>query len=456
MRRHVFLYVLLPSLSLCFALGPFAPAATATYGYYESAFTLHVDEGTSATRHSFAAGSVEASYTHGSDGTFTWDGLFEAEGDVVRAALYFRRNHRSSSDAFKLVHASARTDESVAAVLEWSGSLSGVFQYVNEAPVRGRVGSVLAVRVDPPVWSVGATFVAYGSDRARHQFVAVDGATRLASTVPIQWGAAVRTGFDVDDGQGPGHIVHMPVHDGAAFVRGEWTAGAHSGWLRVHATEPQFRSFVADTYPFARGKVGVEGRWRWRVAPNRLISVYGQRLQALPGAIVSDQDALPDVELEASYSFMPRSAWGWRVAADLNTTPYQWTLAAVEFTTTDAGRRFELVSTLSWRQERSSWRHRVQWDVGPWRVRLTVDEAFPGWRAEWRVTDYGSWSWIAVYKRRVTSGTDAFTDWMHAELSRSVARFGELWVRYMEPDLGRLDVGWKRPLTVSAGVRVTF
>lgn len=470
MRRHDFFAGALLFLSSVVIVLCSFEVVTAV-GSYETAITLHVNQGTSTVRHELVLpwslpsladaparwhGTAEAAFSQRADGTAVWDAALEAVDASWRAALFVNRNHRSSSDPFKLVHASARGDESIATLFEGSEAWTWSVQYIDGVPLRGRPGSLVAARLSTGGFPFGASYIAYGSERVQHRFAAVDGQWQFPSGIGVQWGAAVQTGVDVEEGKGVGQIVHTSMRAGAAFLRGHLRRGVHSGWLRLHGTGPEFRSLAADTYPFARDKFGLEGRWQWRPGGNRLVSVYGQRLHPLSASVGSERTPMPEYEFEASLSTMPRGQWGWRVTGGMETAGDVVDEASLELTARDPGRRLEVITRLSLPTIPLRRRHRLQWDAGSWRLRLTVDSGFPGRRAEWRVTDYGGWGWIVVFKQRDATEVTPAADWVHVELSRRVTGFGQLWVQYMAPDRGRLDVGWQRPVEVSGGVRISF
>lgn len=388
-------------------------------------------------------GRASVAFAHGRDGPH-WDGAAEASVGPLSFGLFYGRPHVSSKDPFKIVHSSARSEGSVAGLLRWRGSAEAEVQFVNEVPLRRNLGSLVAGGLR---WPGGGSLhvAAYGSETVRHVFATVDGSLSVDRR-PLQWGVAWMEGVEVD-GTGAG----QPVADGALFVRGEWSLGAHGGWWRLHATGPNFRSLAADSYPFARGKVGLEGRWQWRAGTGTLISAFARRLQAIEGPSRYETD----LEGEISFSSMPRGRWGRRLTTEVKSGEDGVRSFAVEGFVTHPSRRLEIAAQVGSRNGGPlHWRYRLQWEGDGWRLRLSVDEAYGGWRAEGRGGDDGPWGWTVVYKQR-DRAKGSPSHWLHAELRRQLGRV-EAWVRFMEPDLGRIDVGWARPPTGAVGFRMSF
>lgn len=431
-------------------------------GSYEASLSSDVAKGTSVLRHGLVLpwrigthatttmrGAAESTFVHDADGALIWDAALTGAGERTEAALFLRRSHRSSKDPFKLVHSSAYGDKTVAGVISRTGRWGGAVQYVTDVPLRRGRGVVVAGRLDLPMPTLSLSAVEYGSNTVRHRFLAVDGRAESGG-MPLTWGVAHMSGIEIDTDSGPGLVDHTSIRDGAAFVRREWRRDAHSGWMRVHGTGPRFRSLAADAYPFVRGAFGVEGRWQWRLSGNRLLSVYGHRVQRW--ASPPEAGSAVDYETEAAFSSMPRGQWGWRLGAEGKTKDGAVDAFALEWTLTDGTRRFEWVTGPVGRDGAVTWRHKAQWDAETWRLRLLVDGRFQGWRVEWLVREAAGRRWTVVHKRR---SQDAVA-WTHIQFERTVPGLGDVWVRYMEPDRGRIDVGWSRSETVSAGLRVSF
>lgn len=387
-------------------------------------------------------GSFAASYD--ADG-FRWDAGAEAFFGPLSTALYYGRPHASSEDAFKLVHSSARSDASVAAVLRRRGRTEATLQFVSDVPLRRAFGPLVYGRLRGP-GGTGLSVVAYGSERVQHRFASLDGRLSIGGR-PLEWGVAWMEGAEVDRAGR-----RAPVSDGAAFLRGEWRRGAHAGWWRLHGTGAEFRSLVADAYPFVRGKLGLEGRWQWRVKTGSLISIFGRRTE--PVAAEAGEGA--EYEAEMSVSSMLRGRWGWRLGADLEGTGGSWRFPAFHLSSADPSRRWEWSVQASLRDgSPPALRYRMQWEPGSWRVRLLLDRVYGGWRVEGRGGNDGPWGWTVVYKGRdEVKGSP--TRWLHVEIRRRLLEGSEAWVQFMEPDLGRIDVGWNRPTVVVIGVRMSF
>lgn len=399
-------------------------------------------------------GFVAVGVVQPSDGADSWDGAFEAATSAGRVALFVNRNHRSSTDPFKLVHASVRDEQSFAFVLDRMQPVPVALSYVHSASFARASGPLFHLRLQPLSFPVWLTFVQYGSERVRHRFTAADGRLPLGAGLHVDWGAVLQTGVSVERRRTDGATVHVPINEAAGFVRGELAFGAHRGWLRLHGTGERFRSLASYNYPFARGKSGVEGRWQWRLQPFRLISVYGHVLFPTFANIPS-AERRPEGQWEMSYSHMPRQNWGWRLGGTAKSEAAANLSYGVSLTVTDPSRRLQSVVSPTWRERTIAWRYNVEWNDGGGRLRFTYDTSFRGGRLEWRVDDAADWGWSVVYKRRRGDVTDK-ADWLHVELRRNVGSFGQFWVQYMEYDRGRLDVGWQRPPRLSAGVHVLF
>lgn len=468
MHWRVFVYAALSFLALfCFVF----PAGAvddggAIGGRYSAHVVIRKDEGTSVTRHEFilpwgysrfgeelpsVGGTVAVEFEHQDDGAFSWNSGVTLESPKLSTAIFVKRPHRSSEDPFKLVHATSRGENSVAAVLDWTGAVTATVHYVRDVPLRRDGGTLLSARVRDPALDGAIGVTAYGTERVQHVFVTADGRTMLRNR-PFQWGAALLRGVEVTDGGGPGLFVHRRVQDGALFVRSEWGRGTHNGWIRLHATGRDFRSLAAQTYPFSRGKAGIEGRWQWRLATGKLLSVYGERLQSLHSGM-ADTEAT----VEFSYSSMVRNEWGWKLSLEGRAAEDHFRFGRLEASLTNPDRQFEwTIRTMPDRGGPMRWRHGLQWNEGRWRGRIVMDESFGAWRVEAGMAEAEGWSWTVVYKMPFAHRSDLPDTWLHGEIRRYVHGFGHVWIRYMEPDLGRIDVGWRRLPTLSVGVDVAF
>jgi len=389
------------------------------------------------------AGSVSLRHTLPQGGPSSWGAVVSLTRASFSLNVYLHERHRSSDDPFRLVHGSVHAPTSAAVAAGWDGPVPAVVQYVSAVPLRGASGPLLYGQVQAPFEpAVRLTALAYGTSRLRHEFVALDGEWS-AGRWRWRWGAARQTGVEVSGASG-----FSQVSERAAFVRTETSFGRHRVWLLLHDTSPGFRSLAASDYPFRRGAAAAEGRWQWRPATGRLLSVYAQR--RLP------VNAPDYAVLEAGFSSMSWGRWGWRVDAETAWVDGAAAEHGVTFTLTNPDRRFEQSLSLTVPaggvpRRRAS----MTWDDGAWRVRLSADDRLPGWRLEWRWTPDAPWSAALVVKQRTYSDRGVVS-WFHASITRDVPGFGQVWLQWMEPDQGRLDVGWNRPPGWAAGVRVVF
>lgn len=440
-----------------------APVKSSASGLYETTMAWDAETDRSTLHQSLAvpwsfasgperltewSGTLSVAVSHEADGKSVWSGAAEASGPAMSTSLFIHRPHRSSADPFKFVHSSARTDNSIAFLLDVAGQKTATVQFVNEVRLKGEQGPLLFTRTRPWPVPVSLTFLEYGSRVVRHRFIALDGHHPLPSA-NIQWGAAWQTGVEVDQRA----MEHRRVLEGAGFLRGELTTGKGRGWLRLHGTSDQFRSLAAESYPFARGRIGVEGRWQWRPGSNRLLSAYGQRLYALgrgDGTATSN-----DEQWEMGYSYMPRRRWGWRLSGSWKRNRRQTASFGLEASISDSSRRLQYAVGPTIRPAGVQWRHKIEWNDDGRRLTFTFDSQFAGHRMQWTVDDVAGWGWTFVYKRR--SGGPALNgEWFHGEVRRRIGTSGQLWMRYMDPDRGRLDVGWQWPTRMSGGVRIFF
>lgn len=376
----------------------------------------------------------------------SWGGVLTLEADALSARLFVHEPHDTTSDPFRLVHGSVRDDTSIGAAVSWTGSWPGHAQYVSAVPLRGLAGPLVFAQVAAPAEdTIRLSTLAYGTERLRHHFLAVDGRLRVGDS-RLEWGVARQTGVELHTSGGLSS--RDVVDEGARFARMETSFGRHRIWLLVHDTDREFRSLAASSYPFRRGATGIESRWQWRPATNRLLSVYGERILF--------RDTSSATGLEVSFSSMPRRAWGWRVGWEgswVDSTPDS---NAWNVTVTNPDRRLEQAMTVS-KDAKGDVRRRIrlQWNEGTWFARLSTDDRLPGWRLEWRWTHDGTWETVVVYKQR-TYTDRGIVSWFHVSLTYHVPDFGQVWIRWREPDQGRLDVGWTRPETLGAGVSVFF
>lgn len=262
----------------------------------------------------------------------------------------------------------------------------------------------------------------------------------------LQWGTARQDGVEI--GQFAGGFFREPVQERARFVRLQSSFGHHRAWLLLHDTSDHFRSLAAATYPFRRGTAAIESRWQWRPGTNRLVSVYGEWRMSRDGQSFQG--------VEAGYSSMPRRQWGWRVGWDSSWEDGVTGTTGWSVTLTNPDRRFQHSLTVSRSTGRPTRRRiRLQWDDGRWRARLSADDQLPAWRVEWRWTSGHRWLVTVVFKQRLYADRGVVS-WVHAALTHHIPGFGQVWLQWMEPDLGRLDVGWTRAKTIGAGLRVSF
>src|SRR5690606_33773194 len=242
-----------------------------------------------------------------------------------------------------------------------------------------------------------------------------------------------------------------PVRETAAFARVDAARGRHRIRMTVHRTSDGFRSAVARDYPFARGRIGLEGRWQFRPRTNHLLSVYGQWLTP-----VGDQFAAAQ-EVEVRYSVSPRQRWAWYAGAAWELEAESEPAVTWQAGVRDPRRRLDASLEATASGDGVRWRPRVEGQAPDWRLRFTADSEFPGWRAQWVYTGHPFWEVTAVYKeRRQGSGSPGWRSWTYVRLLRRVPGFGEVWMQWNDWDQGRLDVGWSRPVTVAAGISIAF
>lgn len=430
----------------------FSVAVQATDALYETDFVSHITDATfrmeqrltlplSRLRSSSENARLFLRHTVTEHRTSDWGAIVSVVRPAMSIRLFLHERHEASPDPFRLVHGSVRTDTSKGAAVTWRGRMPGYAQYVNAVPLRDGSGPLLFARVVAPAGiPVRLSVLTYGTERLRHHFTVVDG-DLAHDAARLRWGIAWQGGVALDD------WIRRTIVERAMFVRLETAFGRHRAWMSVHDTSGDFRSLAASSYPFQRGITGIESRWQWRPATNHLVSVYGEKNVA--------HDASSTEGLEISYSSMPRRRWGWRIGWNASRTWSQVVSSGWEVVSTNPDRRFNMSMAAS--VDAGGYRHRarVEWNDDRWRMRLAFDDGLPGWRAEWRWTDGDPWQATIVYKQR-TYAERGVAAWLHARLSRDVPGFGEVWVQWMEPDLGRLDVGWSRPDTIAAGIRVTF
>lgn len=374
-----------------------------------------------------------------------WGARLSLETNALSAHLFVHERHDTSSDPFRLVHGSVRGDAAKGVSVTWSGRVPGHAQYVSAVPLRGTDGPLVFARLAAsPDEIVRLSVLAYGTERLRHRFFVVDGRLRFGSS-RLEWGVAQQGGVEVNTSGGEPRRDRLDAR--AGFIRVETSLGRHRAWLLVHDTDEGFRSLAADAYPFRRGATGIESRWQWRPATNRLLSVYGERRMSRGD---SSHEAV-----EVSFSSMPRGAWGWRVGGDVSWDDGARDSSGWSVTVTNPDRRLEQSVTVSKTADGLRRRLRLQWNEGHWLARLSTDDRLPGWRLEGRWTPEGVWEATMVYKQR-TYADRGVVSWFHASLTYHIPDFGQVWIRWMEPDQGRIDVGWSRPPTVGAGLTVFF
>lgn len=370
-----------------------------------------------------------------------WGATLSVVRPELTARLFVHEDHESSPDPFRLVHGSVRSDSSRAAAVWWHGPLPGYGQFVDTVPLRDGVGPLLFAQAAGPMgFPVRFSLLTYGTNHLRHRFHVLDGDVDYADS-RLRWGIAWQQGVELI------HSTGLPVSERAGFVRLETAFGRQRAWLLVHDTTRNFRSLAASTYPFQRGTTGIESRWQWRPATNQLLSVYGETSV--------DRDGTSADKVELSFSSMPRHRWGWRLGVEASRTGGQLTARGWDMTLTNHDRRFTVSASGTVGDDGHRHRFRAEWDEGPWRLRVAVDDRLPGWRTEWRWAGAARWQATVVYKQRTYMG-HGVVPWLHVRLSHDISGFGDVWIQWMEPDLGRLDVGWSRPQTVSAGVRAVF
>ncbi len=381
------------------------------------------------------------------DAPATWGGAVSVAAGALEAFAAHGLDHRSSPDPFRLVHKSARTPQAWAVGLEWSGSWSAAFQYAEAAPLRGRTGPLVTARVQGPGAWPRLTWAGYGTEVLQHHFYVLDGRVQVTPAAQVAWGGAWQEGLEAPAGQ-PGFVA---VREAAAFARLDARAGRHRIWLTAHGTTAGFRSLAADSYPFARGRAGLEGRWQFRPRVNHLLSVYAEHLEPLGPEFGRSQD------FELRYSVTPRGRWAWLTGVRLSWSGEGGPGATWVAGLRDPGRRLD--ASVEWEiaGDGARLRPRVEWQAEEWRLLVAADTAYPGWRAQWAYTGHSLWELVVVYKERWLHGTiPERRGWTHVQVVRRFPEFGEVWVRWNEWDQGRLDVGWTRPATIAAGIAVFF
>lgn len=378
------------------------------------------------------------------DGTTAWGAHASFASRSLSARLFLYEPHDSSSDPFRLIHSSVRHKNAMGVAFTWSGAVPVHAQYVSHVPLRQRVGPLMSMRIGGDQQPLRLSTVLYGSDVLRHRFIVLDGAVRLGSA-RLAWGAAQQDGVEQHSAE---HGLELrPAVGAAGFVRVEGTLGRHRGWVLLHATSPSFRSLAASRYPYRRGATGLEGRWQWRPATNQLLSVLMERRWPREDPVYE--------ALEASFSVMPRGRWGWRAGWDGSWEGGSAAERAWTFTVTSPSRRLEQSVSVSTGADGGVRRQlRLQVAEGSWRVRLAGDDRLRATRVEWRWAPAG-WTVTVIYKARQFDESGVAT-WLHASFTRDVGETGQWWIQWGEPDQGRLDVGWSRPDTIGAGVRVSF
>lgn len=388
--------------------------------------------------------------TRGADEPARWGGSLRLAAGSLQGWVLYDDDHRSSTEPFRLVHRSSRSPDAWAGGLEWHGAWSGQLQYVQAVPLRGRPGPLLMGQVQGPAPWPRLAWVGYGTDQLQHQFFVLDGSWRLSPGVDVTWGGAWQRGLEVAAAPAvPGGLV--PVSEAAGFVRLNVTSGRHRWWVLVHGTSPGFRSLVASTYPFYRGRAGWEGRWQFRPRPNHLLSVYGQLLWPLGDGY---RDAR---ELEFRYSVAPRQQWAWHAGAALSLNDDGPPAVTWQAGVRDPDRRLDVSLELGTGGPELRWRPRLEWRADGWRVVLGADSAFPGWRLQWTHTGHPLWDLTVVYKERWDQAAHPpVRGWSYVRLARRFSDSGEVWVRWGDWDQGRLDVGWSRPRVLALGIARTF
>lgn len=378
----------------------------------------------------------------------SWGGTLSLADGPVTVYLARDEDHRSSTEPFRLVHKSSRLRDTWAGVVQWRGEWGAVIQYVEKVPLRGRSGPLLTAQLHPRASWPRVTWVGYGSDALQHHFYVLDGSLSLTA-VNLRWGAAWQHGQEAVGKGGSPALVSLL--EGAGFARLEAVQGRHRVWMTLHGTTPGFRSLAADDYPFARGRVGLEGRWQFRPQTNHLLSVYGHWLAPLSDQFQGTK------ELEVRYSVSPRQRWAWHVGAARKWEGDGRALGTWLAGVRDPGRRLVASVEVETNGDSARWRPRIEWRSSGSRLLVSADSDLSGWRAQWVYTGHPLWEATVVYKER--SAGDAQTavrSWSHMRLVRRVQGFGEVWVRWNDWDLGRLDVGWSRPATVAVGFAVAL
>ncbi|MFO7310936.1 MAG: hypothetical protein C0P61_002610 [Bacillota bacterium] len=394
-------------------------------------------------------GNVGLRRTSGPALSEAWGGTLSLKAG--RAAVFAARNedHRSSTEPFRLLHKSSRMPEAWSGAIEWRGPWSILLQYVQAVSLRGRPGPVLAAQGQGPAPWPRLTWVGYGSDVLQHHFFVLDGSLTVSRSLHLSWGAAWQQGLEAAGTSGQPSLA--PVRETAAFARVDAARGRHRIRMTVHRTSDGFRSLVADDYPFARGRIGLEGRWQFRPRTNHLLSVYGQWLTP-----VGDQFAAAQ-EVEVRYSVSPRQRWAWYAGAAWELEAESEPAVTWQAGVRDPRRRLDASLEATASGDGVRWRPRVEGQAPDWRLRFTADSEFSGWRAQWVYTGHPFWEVTAVYKeRRQGSGSPGWRSWTYVRLLRRVPGFGEVWMQWNDWDQGRLDVGWSRPVTVAAGISIAF
>jgi len=444
------------------ALSVFPVHACAQEATFTSSLRIDTEEGTFQLQHTLdlplarfggprgvdsapaqPGGMLFLRHTLEPDGSTRWGASLTAAAASWSGRLFIHEPHETSPDPFRLYHASVRTDDAVGAALSVRSVLGVSALYVDRIPLRGLAGPLLSLRVERDGWPLRIGAVAYGTPRLRHHFLVVDGATQLGG-VRAAFGAARQSGVELAESGGA--LVRRNVDEQAFFARLEAAFGRSRAWLLVHDTSAGFRSLAASSYPFRRGAWAVEGRWQWRPATSRLLSVYFQH---------SRQGGGTEDEVQLGFSSMPRGRWGWRLDVEASWSDgfrddYGWAV-----TLTNPDRRFEQHLAFLWDAAGQIRRRlRAQWEEETWRIRLSADDGLPAWRLEARWSP-GGWEAAVVFKQRIYADGGTVS-WLHAALTYDVPGFGQWWIQWRESDNGRLDVGWSRPATLGAGVRVFF
>ncbi|MBO8142338.1 MAG: hypothetical protein H0Z37_09220 [Firmicutes bacterium] len=331
--------------------------------------------------------------------------------------------------------------------MRWRGPWGGWLHFVESVPLRDEAGPLLSAQIVAPNPLPRITWIAYGTPSLRHQFFVADGTALFGRHLRLSWGRGWQAGAELAS---TGEPAIVSVAEWARFARIETGFGRHRIWFSVHGTSPGFRSLANPDYPFRRGRTGIEGRWQFRPATGHLLSVFGRYTSPLSSGS-EELDGL------LSYSAAPRGRWAWRVDVEWRRREGEGRLHSWEIQARDPERRLELSAKVYPGESPLRVRPAFEWAGSGWRLRVTADTGFPGWRMEWRLLDHPAWQVTAVYKVRGEAGDDGQgRTWSHVSVAHRVPGFGSVWVKWGRWDQGRLDVGWSWPAEAALGLSVDF